>query len=444
MSEPAEPNPYRSSQVAAGDESFQWRHSNQPLSKPIRRAMHLANLNAGLWAVGNGLVSTLLVVYLAQELGAAGLAVSLILAAPRLVGVLRVATPELIARMGNRKNVCVAGYAVSGIVLWMLPALAAPGGATPAGSIALLVGCWCVYHLLEYMATVALWSWLGDWMPPRVRGRLIGRREQWLTMGRIAGIGASVLLATQWERFAPGAPRWQPLAWSAAIGAPVMLLAIVPLLLLPSVPGRSKVPPQSSWRAVWVAVCDPKLRPLLIYSCWFAFANGITGAAQSLYPYRVLGLRYEHMIGLRSGMYAGQTALAPQAGTIIDRFGARSIMVVAQVIVATGPLFFWFASPQQPWWIAGAYVAWMAYAALNVGLDTLKLKLSPEGNSAPHLAVYHALGDLVSGVTLVVAGAWYDLLSSGGTGVMHIYMELFLAGFVARLIAAGLAWRIRE
>ena len=33
-------------------------------------AMRLANANAALWAIGNGLISTLLVIYLASDLGA--------------------------------------------------------------------------------------------------------------------------------------------------------------------------------------------------------------------------------------------------------------------------------------------------------------------------------------------------------------------------------------
>lgn len=428
-------NPYRST-AAVSDQ--RQRHRGQ-----LRSAMRLANLNAAAWAVGNGMVSTMLVVYLAQTMGATGIAVSLILAAPRLVGVLRIATPAIIARMGSRKAICVAGYLLSGLILCALPVAAAPGGWTKSGSLLALVACWCVYHLLEYIATVALWSWLGDWMPAQLRGRFIGRREQWLTSGRIVGIAASVGLAATWRWLDPSAPSWQPLAWSATVGAAVMLLAIVPLMFLPGLPHRSSAQPHSPWRSILSALGDRGLRPLLVYSCWFAFANGISGAAQMLYPYRILNLSYEHMVGLRSGMYAGQTAIAPQAGKWVDLYGARRMMTAAQVIVSTGPLFFWLASPGQWWWIAGAYVAWMAYAALNVGLDALKLKLAPAGNNAPHLAVYHGVSDLTSGVTLVAAGTWYDLLSAGGTGVMRIYTGLFLAGFAARLMAARLAWRIR-
>ena len=78
--------------------------SGGPLNdSQIAGAMRLANANAAIWAIGNGLISTLLVIYLAADLGAKGLAVSMILAAPRFAGVLRLGVPALMARLRARK-----------------------------------------------------------------------------------------------------------------------------------------------------------------------------------------------------------------------------------------------------------------------------------------------------------------------------------------------------
>ena len=60
--------------------------------------------------IGNGLISTLLVIYLASDLGASGLSLSLILAAPRFAGLLRLGVPALMARLRARKAVCIAAY----------------------------------------------------------------------------------------------------------------------------------------------------------------------------------------------------------------------------------------------------------------------------------------------------------------------------------------------
>lgn len=412
--------------------------------RSVRRAMHLANANATLWAIGNGLVSTLLVVYLAQELGATGIAVSLILAAPRFAGLLRLATPAFVSNGNQRKRLCIAGYLTSGVMLLTMPVFAAPTGSGESGRVATLVACWCLYHLLEYIATICLWSWLGDWMPPPLRGRLIAWRERYLVAGRIAGIAASVSLATVWTWLDPNTARWQPLAWSATTGALLMLLAVVPLMWLPVIDRPSSQPRRSTIRELLAMLVDPAYRRLLVYSCWHAISSGITGTAQSMYPFRVLGIDYTKMVGLRSMMYVGQMALAPVVGRWVDHRGTRLLLTTAQAIVATGPLFFLFATPEHVWWIAGAYVVWMAYAAVNVGLDSLKLRLVPTGNSGPALAVYYAVGDLASGITMVAAGTWYDRLAAGGADALTLYAQLFVLGWILRTLGAVLAWRIPE
>jgi hypothetical protein len=156
--------------------------SKQSRSHTLRRAMLMANINAGLWATGNGLVSTTLVFYLAAELGATGVAASCVLAAPRFAGLLRLGVPALMARVKARKRLCLLSYALSSVVLCTVPVAVAFENRAPAGvAIAVLVSAWCLYHLTEFCGTVTLWSWLGDLMPARVRGRLIGRREAWLT-----------------------------------------------------------------------------------------------------------------------------------------------------------------------------------------------------------------------------------------------------------------------
>ena len=94
-----------------------------------RRAMRLAYWNGAIWALGNGLTSSTLVLYLAMELKVPGigLGISLILAAPQLAGLLRLAAPPVIGRLVGRKQFCLGAYMLSAVVLAGLPMVAAPG-----------------------------------------------------------------------------------------------------------------------------------------------------------------------------------------------------------------------------------------------------------------------------------------------------------------------------
>jgi MFS family permease len=410
-----------------------------------RRAIRLAYANAALWAVGNGLVSSTLVIFLALDLGASGFQAGLIYAAPFFAGLLRLAVPSVLARLRRRKAFCIAAYLASAAVLSTVPLAAVPQlFGENRDALILLVFAWCTYHVLEYSGTVTLWSWLGDLVPRRVRGRFCGRRERWLVNGRIVGLVASVLLASLAMWLRPEAPRWQPLAVSAALGALFMVLAVLPLAWMPGVEAAPSAVPRTPWRAIARAMVTRPYRQLVLFSTVFSLVNGFTAAAQATFPRRILDISYEQMQSLIAMMRVGQTALAPTMGRWCDRFGCRPVMIVSQLIVATGPLFLLVATPVQPWWIVGAYVAWIAYAGMNVGIDTVKLKLAPQDNTAPCLAVYYAVGDLGFGTATVLGGLLFDRLVERGIEAADVYAAFFVAGWLGRTLVVALLAPLEE
>lgn len=119
-------------------------------------------------------------------------------------------------------------------------------------------------------------------------------------------------------------------------------------------------------------------------------------------------------------------------------------MFVAQLLVSLGPLFFLIATPEARWWVAGAFVVWIAYALLNVGLDTLKLRLADQENNAPYLTVFYALSDLANAVTILIGGALYETLTAGNERSLEVFAWLFLIGWVLRTLTAGLILRLED
>jgi MFS family permease len=410
----------------------------------IRRSMSLANANAALWAVGNGLVATQLVIYLAADLGATGLAVSMILAAPRFAGLLRLGVPALMARLAARKALCIAAYVLSAVILCAVPAAVLIQRQFSAGAaIGVLVAAWCCYHVAEYAGTVTLWSWLGDLTPSEVRGQMFGRRESWLSAGRVVGLVVSATLPALWAWWLPKAPRWEPLALSAAVGAAMMLLAVVPLALMPGLSHAPSAVPRTPWRAIGRAFVDPAFARLLLFYFWFSFANGISAVAQEFYPIRRLGFLFTARQVLQGMMRTGQVAIAPKMGKLVDRWGSRPIMILSQCVTALGPLFFLIATPEHPWIVAGAFVVWIAYAGLNVGLDNVKIKLAAPENNSPFVAAFYVVGDLANGATTILGGWAVDHLGAKDPNASSIYFKLFVAGFIARVLAIPLlAWLI--
>lgn len=406
--------------------------------------------NAGLWATGNGLVSSQLISYLALALGATERTLGWIFAAPQLAGALRLATPWLLARLGSRRTFCRFTYAASAAVLFVLPACAAPGRLPVWGALAALVLLWSTYHLLEYLATVALWAWIGDLTTPATRGQFIGRRERWLLFGRIGGTLATATFSAAWMRSFVDTPHaWLAFVIPTCAGAVAMGLATLPLGVVADVAPREPVA-ASAMPTLWAPLRQSAYRRLFYFGLWFSLANGLTQAVQTTIPRNVLKWDLWVLLGLATAMRLGQSLVSPWCGRWADRHGSKRLMIASQTLVTLGLLCYYFASPQRPVWLAVAWVLWIAYAGLNVGLPHVMLQLAPHGNAAPGLALFYAATGVTFAIGSIAGGhlagelathpQWY----AGWPLVASHYDVLILGGVIVRGISALLLCTLHD
>lgn len=417
-----------------------------------RRAMRLANWNGALWAAGNGLTSSMLIVYLAMEFKAPGigLGTGLILAAPQLAGLLRLAAPPLIGRLVERKRFCLAMYLCSALLLLGLPLAAAPGWMpSPACSLAALVALWCAYQVLEYLGTVALWSWLADLVPLRIRGRFLGRRERWMAAGQAAGMLACGLFVWKWQKTWPGQAKWIGYAIPACAGAALMIAALAPLARIPAAKFSRAAVRGATLSAMLAPLLDSRFLRLLLFGSWFSFFNGIIESPQATFPYKVLGMQIFAMLWLKTGLRLGQVAVGPQVGRLIDRLGNRRVMMGSMLLVAQAPLFYFLATEQQPWWIVAAWAMWIAYVGLNIGLPNLMLKLAPRESNTPYIAVWFTVTGLCFAGSTLLGGTLLDrygdvMFTCPGAYRLDFYHAAFLLGWLARSLGALLLLLVVE
>ncbi|OHB68526.1 MAG: hypothetical protein A2V70_04195 [Planctomycetes bacterium RBG_13_63_9] len=405
-----------------------------------RRARRLAYWNGAIWAIGNGLASTTLVVYLALELGAGriGLGISLILAARNVVGLLRLGAPAMIGRLVDRKRFCLGTFLLGTLILLTLPWASKPGNLpSPGASLAALVVLWCVYHLLQYLGMVALWSWLADLVPVRIRGRFLGRRQRWLSAGEAVAMLCGGLFVWGWQRLHPTDPRWIAYVIPAGLGAGFMLAALIPLMAVPRAATSRTVCVGATLRSMLAPFADSRFQRLLVFGCWFSFSNGFTQSTQNFYPAQILHISLFAMLAMRVGMQCGQLGVSPWAGRLADRWGNRPVMFVSLLLVAQGPLFYLFSTPEQPWWLVGAWTVWIAYAGLNVCLPNLMLKLSPGDSNTPYIATFYAITGLCYAASTIFGGVLFDCFHDStfailGSTSLDYYQHVFLLGWFAR------------
>jgi len=415
----------------------------------LRRGLRWSYVMAAVWAAGNVLAGGVLVSYLAQELGAVGRELKWLGAAPALVGLLRLFTPALILRFGNAKRLCLSTSIASYGVLAALPVAAwsdLPDGRRQL--LWVLIVVYCVHQLLEQVATVALWTWLGDLVPRRLLGRYFGRRNVVQLIVVVGTLAVSSRVSTELTATFPDRAIL-PYAILTACGTACYFLAMIPMAMIPATAARQ--PRQSStWSEMLAPLRQKSSRRLLAYGCWFSFFNGLTSVPQAVYPKAVLKLPFADVLWMQTAMRFGQAVLSPLIGRTSDRYGNVPILIVSQLAVGAAPLMFLWADAVNPMRLYGAYLLWSFYAGINICLPNLTMLLAPRGGHAPHLAAYYALTSLFLTVGNFVSGDLFDWMRAAnfeiawGTWYIDTFAASFLVAFVTRTAGVLLLARVAE
>lgn len=389
--------------------------------------------------------------YLARDLGAAGLGLSLILAAPNLAGLIRLLAPPVIYHLGTARRASISLFGISYLLILGLPVLAGFPIVDRSRVVGLMIGLLFAHQLFEYLGSVALWTWWGDLVPERVRGRYFARRQRIQLAVAIPTLLASGYFADTWRTAAAGDPQRLLMAYAVptGIGAAVLLASIVPLLRMPATRRYPRSKAALTLRAITIPFADRQFRGLLVFRGWFSLANGISQVVQNVFlPKDVLGIGVAPMNAMRVTTQLGQFAGAGAVGRVSDRFGNRPVLVLGQLLVSLALVFFLIARPETWWLLFGAWVLFAAYIAHNICLPNLALKLSPDIERPGYVAAAEAIASMLHAISTVAGGMAFDYLRAGApSSSAQFYQSCLImlgAGIVMRLLAVPLAAAIRE
>ncbi len=217
-----------------------------------------------------------------------------------------------------------------------------------------------------------------------------------------------------------------------------MVAALVPLLLMPGAEAVLKTRAIIDWKSIARPFADRRFLRLLLFGCWFSFSNGLTQTVQTTYPAQVLGVSLLAMLAVQTGMRLGQLSVSPALGRMADRVGNWPVMMCCLILTAQGPLFYFFSTLQAPWWFVGAWIVWIAYAGLNIGLPNLMLKLSPGQSNTPYIAAYFTVTGLCYAANTILGGWLFDCYGQSTFsffgGAIDYNQWIFLIGWGARCL----------
>ena len=386
-----------------------------------RTAIGAAYDNGFLWGIGQGLLNSMMIRYLLidvcktqpETMAWEGTVVAWAIAAPRFAGFFRFFTAMLVDLFGSRKWFCIGGLLFAPLFLGMIP-LGVPqlvawdwptefSTAIPVFVIAM----WFLYHLVEYLAMVAFFSWVGDIVPPQVRSRFFAWRQGWLLGGTLLG----VLLATRWlpKLFpvAVNAPLWELYLIPATLGGLFKLVSVLPLLKMPEIAWhRTTFQFAGRFTQMFAPLLNRRFMLLVGFVSWIHLANGLTQVTQTeynkwLFPYATIAL-------FGTLTQAGQFFLSPPTGRLFQRFGNARVMVVSMVLVSTGSLCYFAATPETRYFLALAAVIWVFWIGVNIGTINMAIGLARPDEKTAYLAFYLAVTTGMLAMGTIVGGNLSD------------------------------------
>jgi MFS family permease len=378
----------------------------------------------------------------ALYLGAGPLYVGLLVALPQIAQLFHLVGAWTTASFGHRRA-CLWLVGTSrqvGLVLVLLPFL--PISQTARQVVLLAVASFTA--VLGVLGNNAWVAWMGELVPARMRGRYFGRRTGvCMLAGALAAAVAGQLLDAARPRDLVG----------PTLAALQVLASLTGALTIQLMRRQHDPSPLALVRKVTLAeavapVRDPRARGLLRYHLAWNGAVGVAGSFFALYMIQELKMSYALIAVHGTFIAVVRMLVAPVWGVVIDRLGARPVLITCSFAIATIPFVWLLPTPQRLWPLAlDAALAGIFWSGHALAAFALPLSISGRRERPFYVAGFAAASGLAFAAATAIGGALATALpASLALGSWHInHLEvLFVASGVLRFFAAFLGIGIHE
>lgn len=338
----------------------------------------------------------------------------------------------------GRRRVAIVALSAARLV-WLPLALAPLFGVSARWLQPLLFVVVASSAVLQVLGSNAWSVWMGDVVPTRFRGRFFGARNAFATGGSAAAsLACALLLDSEVTQRSVSLPLLALLLAASGIWSAVLLARQT------DHPGEPEVPSLDGYRQV---LSDPTARAVLGYQFAWGLAIAPGAAFFSLHILDGLGGTFAILALHAVGMACVRVLTVPFWGRVVDRFGARPVLVLASVGIGITPLS-WIACGPGFFWplILDACVAGFLWGGHAIASFDLPLELAPR----PLRSYYLALFAMALGVGFVVSSILSGWLATVLPSTLAVHPSvrlsnlevLFLGSSLARVIGGLMASRI--
>jgi MFS family permease len=363
-----------------------------------------------------------------------------IVSMPSWTNVLQAALLPFLARGMTPKGL-VLGMGWFNVALWAL--MAALIGFLPRNDSNVTVIFFLAFFFLASASaafqSVGWITWVREWVPAKIRGTYLGKRNSWMGVATMGFLGLVMLSFKNHEEALP------PYLW--VMGA-VVVGRLLGLLWMRGIrtrhDGLTLAAPRLT-QALRDCLSAPGLPMFILFSAWMNFWMGFTGPFGSVFCFEELGLD--------PGIFATFTALAALSGIlgwvfwgrISDRAGNVPVIVVGLLLWEMSNFLWVCLQPTNAWLLYPMFV-WAGFfsVAFFMGSFNLLLNLSPRKNSMSAISIHMAVTSLASAIAPIIAGSLLQEFLVRRGGGIAIYQIGFAMKSISVLIGLLLLFPIRE
>jgi MFS family permease len=360
----------------------------------------------------------------ALYLGMNDFMIGLVAAMPFMVTVFQLPAAYLAQKTGNRKQIaywaaaCARGLWLPILLVTLLP--------IASGSLKLLVILALIFLSYCFVsASYVSWlSWMADLVPEEIRGRFFGTRNMLCgAAGMIAMVAFGKLLDYIHGHSYGGLPIGFGITFISAVLFGMISLHFVSRISEPKNDNQI-ANPISIGRLIYPPFKERNFRTFLTFIFAWSFSVYVASPFFTLYFLRDLRFTYGFIAFL--GMLSAIADMAGMRvwGRISDTVKNKAVIRVSSWIAIILPLAWISARPGSvliP--ITLQIVGGGFWAGINLCMNNLLLKISPQEHRASYISAFHIVGGLGSALGPIVAG--YVLNSLGSLNLHFLSWHLF-------------------
>ncbi len=391
-----------------------------------------------LWTFGG----SVFVLFL-NELGLPKGRIGIVLSLFPFCGLLALGFAPAAARLG-RKRVFMWGYGLRKPVMALL--LLMPWVMTRFGQAAALMflsAVIIVFAVLRSLAETALYPWMQEFIPNRIRGRFAA----WSAVTGLVASAAALAIAGRVLDAADGLHGYM---WLIAAGT---ALGLIGVLLHAKVPGGAPIPQSKEaghhWTNMAEALRDRNFTAYLGGMAGMTIGSAMLISFLPLYIRERVGFEAAAVVRLDILAMVGGALASLGWGWLSDRVGSRPVLMPACGLTLLAPLG-WLLLPTSAPWIAPAcgvlyFIAGAAANGVAIGAGRLLFNsVVPQEKSTAYTSIHYAWMGLTGGIAPLLAGGLLAFSGDWSFKISVLIIDGYTVMFGAAILflaAGGLLYR---